>query len=133
MVQPPWVTGSKGRKNEYFKWKKILDVGKRVKTDGAQPPDRRLYSIGCTDLEHCDYVTFDLDVSQEHKLYFFFDSGADISLVKSEKLLSTAEFEPRDRVRVRSMDGSIIETHGSFETRVREGEMSIPYRLQLVS
>ena len=27
----------------------------------------------------------------------------------------------------------MIETHGSFETQVLEGEMSIPYRLQLVS
>jgi hypothetical protein len=86
--------------------------------DRAQPPDRRLYSIGCTDLERCDYVTFELDVNQEHKLYFLVDSGADISVVKSEKLLSTAEFEPRDRVRVKSVDWSIIDTHGSLETRV---------------
>jgi len=47
--------------------------------------------------------------------------------------LSTAEFEPRDRVRVKSVEGSIIETHGSLETRLREGVVSIPYRLQLVS
>jgi len=72
-------------------------------------------------------------VSQGHKLYFLVDSGADISLVKREKLLSTAEFEPRDRVRVKSVEGSIIETHGSLETQVREGDMNIPYRLQLVS
>ena len=78
-------------------------------------------------------VTFELDVSQEHKLYFLVDSGADISLVKSEKLLSTAEFEPKDRVPVKSVDVSIIETHGSLVTRAREGEMRIPYRLQLVS
>jgi len=61
------------------------------------------------------------------------DSGADISLVKSEKLLGTAEFEPRDRVRVKRVEGSMIETHSSLDTQVLEGEMSIPYRLQLVS
>jgi len=72
-------------------------------------------------------------VSQGHKLYFLVDRGADISLVKSEELLSTAVFEPRDRVRVKSVEGSIIETHGSLETQVREGVMNIPYRLQLVS
>jgi len=72
-------------------------------------------------------------VSQGHKLYFLVDSGADISSVKSEKLLSTAEFEPTDRVRVKSVEGSIIETHGSLETQVREDDMNIPYRLQLVS
>jgi len=48
-------------------------------------------------------------------------------------LLSTAEFEPKDRVRVKSVEGSMIETHGSLETQILEGEMSIPYRLQLVS
>jgi hypothetical protein len=72
-------------------------------------------------------------VSQGHKLYFLVDSGADYSLVKREKLLGTAEFEPRDRVRVGRVEGSMIETHGSLETQVLEGEMSIPYRLQLVS
>jgi hypothetical protein len=61
------------------------------------------------------------------------DSGADISLVKSEKLLGTAEFEPRERVRVKSVEGSTIETHGSLEARIFDGEVSIPYRLQLVS
>jgi hypothetical protein len=97
-----------------------------------QPPDHRLYSVGCADTEP-DCVTLELDVSQGHKLYFLVDSGADISLVKSEELLSTAELEPRDRVRIKSVEGSIIETHGSLETQVRESEMNIPYRLQLVS
>jgi len=61
------------------------------------------------------------------------DSGADISLVKSQKLLSTAGYEPKDRVRVKGVDGSLIETHGSVETKILESEISIPYRLQLVS
>jgi transposase InsO family protein len=61
------------------------------------------------------------------------DSGADISLVKSYKLLGTAEFEPKERVRVRSVDGSVIETHGSLEACIRERETDIPFRLQLVN
>jgi len=72
-------------------------------------------------------------VSQGSQLYFLVDSGADISLVKSEKLLGTAEFEPNDQVHVKSVEGSMIETHGSLDTQVLEGEMSIPYHLQLVS
>ena len=67
-----------------------------------QPPDHRLYSIGCTDSECCDYVVFELDVSQGCQLYFLVDSGVDISLVKSEKLLGTAKFELRDRVHVKA-------------------------------
>jgi hypothetical protein len=76
--------------------------------------------------ESCDYITLELDVSQGHKLYFLVDSGADISLVKSYKVLGTAEFEPKDRVCVKSVEGSVIEIHGSIETRIREGGIDIP-------
>jgi len=61
------------------------------------------------------------------------DSGADISLVKSYKLLEISEFEPKDRIRVKSVEGSFIETHGSIETRIRGGGMDIPFYFQLVS
>jgi hypothetical protein len=47
--------------------------------------------------------------------------------------LGTAEFEPKDRVRVKSVEGSVIETSGSMETRIRERETDIPFRLQSVS
>jgi hypothetical protein len=107
--------------------------GNEFRTDGAQPPDRRLHSIGGTETERCDYVAFELDICQGRQLYFLVDSGADISLVKSQKLLSTAEYEPKDRVRVRGVEGSSIETHGTVETKILESEISIPYRLQLVS
>jgi len=66
-------------------------------------------------------------------LYFLVHSGADISLVKSYKLLGTAEFEPKDRVRVKRVEGSVNETHGSIETRIREGRIDIPFGFQLVS
>jgi hypothetical protein len=67
-------------------------------TIGEQPPDRLLYSVGCGSLETCDYIMLDLDVGNGDKLYFLVDSGADISLLRSKRLLNTAEFEPRDRV-----------------------------------
>jgi hypothetical protein len=101
--------------------------------DGEQPPDRRLYSVGCLNRERCDYTTLDLEVSKEGKLFFLVDSGADVSLVKSQKLLGTAEFEPGDRVRVKGVDWSILETHGSIETRIRAEGLEIPYSFQLVS
>ena len=57
-----------------------------------------------------------MDIGKGNKLYFLVDSGADISLIKSEKLLGTATFEPRDRVLVKSVNGAFIETHGRIET-----------------
>jgi hypothetical protein len=55
-------------------------------------------------------------VSKEDELCFLVDSGADISLVKDQKLLGNVEFEPGDRARVKGVDRSILETHGSIET-----------------
>ena len=74
-----------------------------------------------------------LDIGKGDKLYFLVDSGADISLVKSQKLLGTTDFEPKDRVRVKGVDGSKLETHGSIEARIQVGGLEIPYSFQLVS
>lgn len=75
----------------------------------------------------------DLDVGNGEKMHLLVDSGADISLLKSRRLLVTAEFEPRDRVRVNSVEGSVIETHRSIETKILEGSIQIPFCFQLVS
>ena len=80
------------RKRE-FRTQKV--AGKRGKTTGEQSPERLLYSVGCGSLENCDYVMLDLDVGSGEKLQLLVDSGADISLLKSRRLLGTAEFERR--------------------------------------
>jgi hypothetical protein len=80
--------------------------------DREQPPERLYYSVGYISKENCDYTKLELDASNGHKLYFLVDSGADISLVKSQKLLGTVEFEPKNKVRVKSAEGSVTETHG---------------------
>jgi hypothetical protein len=66
-------------------------------------------------------------VSKGTRLYLLVDSGADISMLKGENLLGTVEFEPNEKVRVKSVDGSIIETHGGIEAKIREGNMEIPF------
>jgi hypothetical protein len=76
--------------------------GESRRTDSSRPT---VASVGCLSKEPCDYITLDLDVSMRDKLYFLVDSGADISLVKGRKLLETTEFEPKDRVRVKGVDG----------------------------
>ena len=74
----------------------------------------------------------DLDVGNGEKMQLLVDSGADISLLKSRRLLGMAEFEPKDRVRVKSVEGSITETHGSTETKILEGSLQIPFHFKLV-
>jgi hypothetical protein len=63
-------------------------------------------------------------------LYLLLDSGVDISLLKRKNLLGTAEFEPNEKVRFKSVDGFIMETHGSIDTKIREVNIEIP---QIVS
>ena len=48
-------------------------------------------------------------------------------------MLGTAEFEPKDRVGIHSIEGSIIETHGSIQTRIWHGGIDIPFHFQLES
>jgi len=44
---------------------------------------------------------------------------------------SKEEFEARDRVGVKSIEGSVIATHRSIETEILEGSLHIPFRFQL--
>lgn len=53
--------------------------------------------------------------------------------MKSKLLLGTVKFEPKEKVRVKSVDGTIIETHGSIKATVREGQVKVPFTYQLVS
>ena len=94
--------------------------------DSSRPTASFLYSVGCVNREQSDYITLDLDDKQGYKLHLLVDSGADISLVKSYKLLGTDELQSKDRVRIKCVEGSITETHGSIGTWIREGGIDIP-------
>jgi hypothetical protein len=68
-----------------------------------------------------------LNVGNGEQLRFLVDSGADISLLKSRRFLRTVGLEPRDRVRVKSVEGSVIETHGNTQTKILVGSLQIPF------
>ena len=72
-------------------------------------------------------------MGNSEKFHLLVDSRADISLLKSRRLLGTAEFEPRDRVRVKTVESSAIETQWSIETNILEESLQIPASFQLVS
>ena len=64
---------------------------------------------------------------------FLIDTGADISLLKVDKLIGTTEYDPGRKVRVKCVVGSPIETHGVSEARIELGYSSIVHGLQLVN
>jgi hypothetical protein len=60
-------------------------------------------------------------VSHGHKLHFLVDIRADVSLVKSYKLLVTPEFEPepKDRICVNSVQGPVTDNPRIFTEAVK--------------
>jgi len=61
------------------------------------------------------------------------DTGADISLLKGNKLIGTTEYDPEKKVKVKCVDGSPMETHGILEARVELSNSSTVHEFQLVN
>jgi hypothetical protein len=101
--------------------------------NGEQSSDSQFHSIGCMNADRGDFVKLTLDVSKEKELFFLVDTGADVSIVNSKKLIGTTEFEPRQKVRFKSVDRSIVETYGLVQAHLLEEKMSIPVEFQLVN
>jgi len=57
-----------------------------------------------------------MDISNGRELSLLVDTGADISLIKPDNLDKTRELDPDGRVKVKSVDGPIIETFGTIQT-----------------
>jgi len=59
------------------------------------------------------------------------DIGAVISLNNPDNLDNTRKFDPDGRVKMKSVDGSIIETFGTVQTVVNMDYLKIPFTFQL--
>jgi len=74
-----------------------------------------------------------VDISKEDELLFLIDTGADISLLKGNKLIRTTEYDPEKRVKVKCVDGSPMETHGVLEAKIEIHNSSVVHGFQLVN
>jgi hypothetical protein len=113
---------------------------------GDGPPERRAPSIGRRRRQRqrsvnyigggnrpkIECVRLQTDVSNGRELALLVDTGADISLLKPDNLDKT-RFDPDGKVRVKSVDGSTIETLGTVKTVVKAHFLKIPFTFQLVS
>ena len=74
-----------------------------------------------------------VDISKEDELLFLIDTGADISLLKENKLIGTTEYDPEKRVEVKCVDGFPMETHGVLEAKIELHNSSVVHGFQLVN
>ena len=102
-------------------------------TIGQQPSDGPVYSVGCIGNENLECLRLKVDISKENELLFLIDMGADISLLKGDKLIGTTEYDPDRKVKVKCADGSPMETHGVLEARFELRNSSIVPNFQLVN
>jgi hypothetical protein len=72
-------------------------------------------------------------VSRENALLFLIDTGADVCLLKADKLIRTTEYDPEGKVRVKCVDGSPMETHSVIGATIELGSNSISHDFQLVN
>ena len=108
--------------------------GKRVSTIGKmQPTDGPIYTIGCVGQANLAFLRLKVDISKEDELLFLIDTGADISLLKGNKLIRTTEYDPEKRVKVKCVDGSPMETHGVLEAKIEFHNSSVVHGFQLVN
>ena len=74
-----------------------------------------------------------MDISNGRELSLLVDTGADVSLIKTGNLDKNRKFDRDGRVKVKSVDGSIIENFGTVKTVVHVGLLKISFTFQLVN
>jgi hypothetical protein len=62
-----------------------------------------------------NFLRLKADISKEDEFLFLIDTGADISLLKGNKLIGTTEYDPQKKLMVKCVDGSPMENHGVLE------------------
>ena len=106
--------------------------GESRPSEGNDRPTVRSYTVGRVAKSSQEFLKLAVDISND-ELLFLIDTGADISLLKAEKLLGNTEANPKMKVKVKCVNGSSIETDGLVEARVKLRDSSLPHKFQLVS
>jgi hypothetical protein len=103
----------------------------------GRPPDRANPCIGSVNTvgrkngATSECVSMRSDISNGNELLLLVDTGADISILKPDKLDTTRQFDPEGRMEVKGVSGSSIQTLGTVQVTMYEGPVKIPFTFQL--
>lgn len=61
------------------------------------------------------------------------DTGANASILKCNKIKGTLEFEPANSVKIKGVNGGIMQIQGTIDVQIKEGGIDIPFTFQLVT
>ena len=92
-----------------------------------------MHVIGSANKAATECIKLQMDISNGRELLLLVDTGADISLIKPDHLDKTKKFDPDGRVKVKSVDGSIIEISGTVQSVVNVDSLKISLTFQLFS
>jgi hypothetical protein len=79
------------------------------------------------------HVLLHVDASTSGQLCLLVDTGADVSILKCDKIKGILEFEPPKRVKIKDVEGGIMHTHGTIGVKIKEGDVDVLFNFQLVS
>jgi hypothetical protein len=123
-------------KKERRPWGEKREEGISGNEDGLSARGRQAanhYSIGCIGSNSVEYVELAVEESKTRKIRFLLDTGPDISLVKSSMLARGTEFDPDQKVKIKSVNESIVETHGTLVLHILGGGVVSPFKFHLVN
>jgi hypothetical protein len=61
------------------------------------------------------------------------DTGADVSLLKPDNLDKDKTFDPNSKIKMKGVDGSVIETYRTVKTVMNADFLKIPFPFHLVN
>jgi hypothetical protein len=109
------------------------NLGKRRWAVSSRPAGSHHDSIGCISSNSDEYVELAVKESKTGKIRFLLDAGADISPVKSSVLARGTEIDPNRKVKIESVNGSIVETHGTLVLHILGEGVVSPFKFYLVN
>jgi hypothetical protein len=108
-------------------------VAEEKPPDKSNPSIGLVKSVGSGNGTKAECVELRTDVSGGRELELLVDTGADVSLLKTDNLDKDNTFDSGGRIKVKGIDRSVIETYGTVKTVANANFLRMPLTFHLVN